>query len=347
MSDLPRIGWIIAGDMNLASSRLQGYRVKEYLAQSSFECEIAAANASSLPKGYSFRFFRLLTRILRRGYSGVIFQKPDWMMFKLSEILRLNGVRTAAVQCDPFPGDYDRYFDAVILTTERLRDNLNLPNAQVIDDMLEVPPSLCKGNYEPCAERLRLVWVGQGMPSFTQDFFQQLVSHPLIADAVEVVTIGRGDWVTRQWSLETVHDEILSCDIAIIPLPELEWASSKSTNRLTQFMALGMPTIASPIDSYKQIYLDGSTFLLANSIDEFAQSIRILQDSERRMKIGKAARAFAWENYSPAVIGPLWHKALSELLSTRDRIPNANYHTRLLGAVCGLWARLAGPSESV
>lgn len=31
-----------------------------------------------------------------------------WKMFKLSEMLRMNGIRTAAIQCDSFLGDYRR-----------------------------------------------------------------------------------------------------------------------------------------------------------------------------------------------------------------------------------------------
>lgn len=342
MKRLPRVGWILAGDLDLASSRIQGYRVKEYLSRCNHECHIVAINASKISKGYSKSFFDILLGTLRGGYQAIVFQKPDWMMFKLSELLRLNGVRTVAVQCDPFPGDYERYFDLVIVTTDKLRDTLKLPQARVIDDMLEVPTSFYKRDYNATSQRLRLVWIGQGMPTFTQDFFRQLLSHPLVADTIEVVTIGRGDWVTLQWSLDTVYNDILSCDIAVIPLPETEWASSKSTNRLTQFMALGMPTIVSPIDSYKRIYANGSTFALANSIQEFANAIVNLKDSRRRMMLGEAAREFAWKNYSPEVIGPTWENEILNLLEMPNETERVRLHTRLMGSICGALARRAG-----
>lgn len=335
-----RIGWVLSGNEKLASSRLQGTRVQQYLASRGVPAEIAALDAGELTNTYTSEFFRLAHRLLKARYDAVFFQKPSWMMFKLSEMLRLNGVRTAAIQCDPFPGDYHAYFDRVVVTTERLREILKLPDARVIDDMLEVPQTIQKIDYESASDKVRLVWVGQGMPTFVQNFFTQLAAHPLLSGQVEVVTIGRGTWVTRQWTLETVYDDILACDIAVIPLPESDWASAKSTNRLTQFMAMGMPTVASPIDSYRKIFSDQGTFVLARTIDDFAQAIHRLRDASARREMGLTARAFAWAHYAPDTIGPLWLTEVEQLLQARPSGRAPKLHTQVMGRFMGALSRL-------
>ena len=158
----PKIGWLLTGDFSLASSRLQGFRINEHLTTRGFDSQIVANNFGKYEKGYSIRFFSLARKILRARLDIVFFQKPGWMMFKMSEILRLRGVRTVAIQCDPFPGDYGEYFDKTILTSEELKKQLHLKDADVIDDMIEVPAQVYKQSYTKQSDNLRVVWVGQG-----------------------------------------------------------------------------------------------------------------------------------------------------------------------------------------
>lgn len=337
-----RIGWVLSGDCQLASSRLQGYRIHDYLLDQGLASEIAAVNTGQMKNAYSLEFFRLLARLLHARYHAVVFQKPEWMMFKLSEMLRVNGVRTAAIQCDPFPGDYAAYFDRVAVTSHRLRLALGLTDARIIDDMLEVPRTLYKQDYAAAGDRLRLVWVGQGMVGYTREFFARLVEHPRLAGRLEIITIGRGDWVTRPWSMDSVYRDILDGDVAVIPLPESEWASTKSTNRLTQFMALGMPTVASPIDSYLRIHQHGAPFQLARDLDEFAQAIDALGAEARRRELGRAARDYAWSHYAPEAIGPLWRAEMEQLCALPPGKRDIKPHTQIMGRLMGAWRMLPG-----
>lgn len=336
---LPRIGWLLSGDFSLASSRLQGYRIHEYLTKHGFDSRIIADGFSRYEKGYSQTFFTIARRILQDRLDIVFFQKPEWMMFKLSEILRVNRVKTAAIQCDPFPGDYSAYFDQVILTTDQLRETLGIQKARIIDDMHEVPFDVYKRGYACQTDKLRLVWTGQGMAAFVNDFFKQLSNHPLLDGQVEVVTIGPSDWASVRWSHDSVYENILSCDIAVIPLPQSDWASTKSTNRLTQFMALGMPTVASPINSYLQIARKSAPFLTAKDVDGFAIAIDSLKTVSARSEMGTAARQFAWANYSPDVIGPLWANEVKQLLATHNApVRGVKLHTKIMGTLIGALA---------
>lgn len=339
-----RIGWVLTGGLSLASSRLQGHRIHDYLVTEGYDSHIIAENFGAHEKNYSRMFFATARRILRMRCDIVFFQKPGWMMFKMSEILRLRGVRTIAIQCDPFSGDYARYFDATILTSEELKQQLDVPNAYVIDDMLEVPRQIHKTDYAARSEQLRVVWVGQGTgpggKKFIEPFFQALGQHPLIAGRTELITISRGDWATYQWSLETVYDQLCRCDVAIIPLPEDAWVNAKSTNRLTMLMALGMPTIISPIPSYQRIARADENCMIARRIDEFAAAIEQCRDEAIRTRLGMAGRALAFAHYAPEVIGPAWIKVIQDTQLAARNESSADLRTRVIGGLVGLSALL-------
>jgi len=344
VSSTYKIGWILTGDYSFASSRLQGYRIHDYLTAQGCDSNIIADSFGQYETGYSPTFFSVLRKILHNHLDVVFFQKPGWMMFKMSEILRLRGIKTIAIQCDPFPGDYGHYFDATVLTTEELKQQLKIPNAYVIDDMLEVPLQVHKETYTAQSERLRVVWVGQGTGSggrkFIEPFLNQLAQNPKIANNIEFVTISRGTWATHEWSLGTVYKLICDCDMAIIPLPEDNWANAKSANRLTMFMALGMPTIVSPVPSYLRIIQPGENSLLARTPDEFVTAIELYRNEERRKKLGSAGRELAINHFSPETLGPEWVKVIDETWQTPHAKPTSNTTTRLMSRLLQTAARL-------
>lgn len=335
-----RIGWILTGGLSLASSRLQGHRIHDHLIATGYDSHIVTENFGAYEKNYSRMFFATARRILRMRCNIVFFQKPGWMMFKMSEMLRLRGVKTIAIQCDPFPGDYGHYFDATIVTSEELKHQLGIPSAHVIDDMLEVPATVYKHDYAAPSDRLRVAWVGQGTgpagKQFIQPFIQQLAQHPLLVGRTDFITISRGEWATHQWSLETVYDQLCECDVAVIPFPEDNWVNAKSTNRLTMLMALGLPTVISPIPSYQRIARPDENCISARSVDEFAAAIERCRDETLRARLGTAGRALALAHYAPTIIGPAWLEVIHHTLRTTDNWPASNLRTRLISTVVGL-----------
>ena len=75
-------------------------------------------------------------------------------------------------------------------------------------------------------------------------------------------------------------------------------------------LALGMPTIISPIPSYMRIAQPGRNCLLARNTDEYAQAIETYLDEHLRERIGKAGRLTVLEQYSPEVLGLEWVKVI-------------------------------------
>jgi glycosyltransferase involved in cell wall biosynthesis len=100
----------------------------------------------------------------------------------------------------------------------------------------------------------------------------------------------------------TEDSEILSVqamDIGIMPLPDEPWARGKSGYKLVQYMACGLPVVASPVGVNATIVEEGRTGLLATDLAQWRDALtRLIDDPNLRAAMGQAGRARAVEAYS-------------------------------------------------
>ena len=110
------------------------------------------------------------------------------------------------------------------------------------------------------------------------------------------------------WDIRTVYQEILECDIGIIPWAKIGLDQKvKSVNRLVMFMALGLPVIASPIPSYLKIIRHGENGFIAKTSSEWMDYIIFLRDNpEKRKEIGENARADVLHRFSKEKQGEVY-----------------------------------------
>lgn len=118
------------------------------------------------------------------------------------------------------------------------------------------------------------------------------------------------------WSEEAEVRAVASADIGILPLPGDEESRSRCGVELLQFMACGLPSIASPVGENTTL-LDGGAGLLARTPEEWEVSLLSLlrHDAERRA-MGGRARARAVDKYSVAALYPAWRSALESALTS-------------------------------
>ena len=65
------------------------------------------------------------------------------------------------------------------------------------------------------------------------------------------------------WSAETEVDDLRALDVGLLPLPETPWTRRKLYLKLVQYMALGLPTVATPLGANTTMIEPGRTGLLA------------------------------------------------------------------------------------
>lgn len=125
-------------------------------------------------------------------------------------------------------------------------------------------------------------------------------------DRVAIKVIGDGNYVNDAlgikglpWKKETELSDLNSFDIGIMPLPDDEWAKGKCGLKGLQYMALEIPTIMSPVGVNTTIIHDGGNgFLAATDEDWINKASMLIDDSELRMKMGKAGRQTVIDHYS-------------------------------------------------
>lgn len=109
----------------------------------------------------------------------------------------------------------------------------------------------------------------------------------------------------RDWNLDTELKEIYNFDIGIMPLTDDEWSRGKSATKLLQYMAAGIPAVASPVGVNSEIIKDGINGFLAENKEAWIEKISMLIDNkELCLKITENARKDVERFYSVQANAP-------------------------------------------
>lgn len=108
-----------------------------------------------------------------------------------------------------------------------------------------------------------------------------------------------------KWELEREVQDFQSLDVGLYPIdPKLygeKWVAGKSGFKAIQYMAVGIPFVASPVGAIKEIGQAGVTHLHATTNDEWREALKLLlSNAELRQEMGAAGRDYVVENYSLA-----------------------------------------------
>jgi len=118
----------------------------------------------------------------------------------------------------------------------------------------------------------------------------------------------------QEWSLEREVKDFQSCDIGVYPLWDDDWSKGKCGFKAIQFMAVGVPVIASKIGVNRGIIQDGVNGFLAASEQEWCDKLALLlKNPDLRREIGLAGRKTVEERYSLDVNAPKLLHALQDI----------------------------------
>ena len=118
------------------------------------------------------------------------------------------------------------------------------------------------------------------------------------------------------WSEETERELLPRCHAGIMPLPADDaFAAGKSAYKLLQYLAAGIPSIASPVGENRVVVRPGETGFLAASPAEWKQAFQtIIADEKFRAELAAASRAesdkYSVRRYAP-VIATFFEKSFS------------------------------------
>ena len=115
------------------------------------------------------------------------------------------------------------------------------------------------------------------------------------ADAARVPFKGAA---IRPWSFDTEVAELHRFSIGIMPHPEGEWMRGKCALKALQYMACGIPCVATPFGAALDFIRHGENALFAATTDEWSHAFTQLADPGLRQRLGARGRETVEQGYA-------------------------------------------------
>jgi glycosyltransferase involved in cell wall biosynthesis len=104
------------------------------------------------------------------------------------------------------------------------------------------------------------------------------------------------EWV--RWTPDGERAALSELDLGILPLEDSELHRAKEPFKLKEYMACGLPVVASPVGHVPTVIEEGREGLFARTPEEWAgQLITLIEDPELRARLGARGRALVVERY--------------------------------------------------
>lgn len=186
---------------------------------------------------------------------------------------------------------------------QRARDS-GAPRVEVVPTVID----LIHYPYQPKVSANvipRIVWIGS--PSTAQ--YLQILREPLqeLTKHHEFVLriIGGGavelpgvQVEVLPWSEGTEAENISACDIGVMPLLDSPWERGKCGYKLIQYMACGLPVVASKVGANVDIVREGENGFLVETTNEwFAALDQLLKDGSLQKRLGRVGRQCVEDTY--------------------------------------------------
>lgn len=182
------------------------------------------------------------------------------------------------------------------------------PNVAVVPTVVDCGNYLPRKMEQPSSRPLRIGWMGS--PSTSSHL--QIVEPALRRLAytypgqVEFGFFGNPSYSpdfpyskSQPFRLDSEISDLQSLDVGLMPLRDSEWARGKCAFKAIQYMASGIPVVASPVGITCDLIQHGTNGLLADSPEEwFSQLERLLLDAALRAHLGAAGRRTVEQSYS-------------------------------------------------
>lgn len=165
-------------------------------------------------------------------------------------------------------------------------------------------------------------WIGSPVTAKYLDLVCPALAEVCKNGKARVVLVGSGQVQlgdvpveVRPWSEETEVEEVRNFDIGIMPLPDEPWERGKCGYKLIQYMACGLPVVASPVGVNKQIVEHGVNGFLAPDVNGWIEALNTLcSNPSLRRVLGQAGRDKVEKHFCVQVTAPRLASILRSVL---------------------------------
>lgn len=216
----------------------------------------------------------------------------------------------------------------VIVGNDYLADRANKAGAgrvETLPSVVDVHRYAPKQPHHHTDSPLRIGWIGSPVTAPYLEVISDAVNLFSLETNIHIVLIGAGNTnpfpgirtVFLPWNEERERSIGQEFDIGVMPLVDGPFERGKCGYKLVQYMAAGLPVVASPVGVNSQIVTPGSTGYLAASTHEWLEALRKLgSDVELRLKMGQSGRHKAEQMYNLQGTAP----KLLDLLSSARKV---------------------------
>jgi glycosyltransferase involved in cell wall biosynthesis len=169
-------------------------------------------------------------------------------------------------------------------------------------------------------------WIGSPSTAHYLDIVTPVLQKLASSYTFRAVAIGaRPDqvagtpFVSVPWAVATEVEELGQIDIGIMPLVDSPWERGKCGYKLIQYMALGIPVVASPVGVNRQIVEEGSNGYLASDEDSWSRGLAcLLESGDLRSKLGARGREIVEARYTLQVQAPILSDLIAATIGSRS-----------------------------
>jgi glycosyltransferase involved in cell wall biosynthesis len=124
---------------------------------------------------------------------------------------------------------------------------------------------------------------------------------------------------TLPWSEATEAELLSRCDVGIMPLPDQPWERGKCGLKLIQYMASGLPVVASPVGANTEIVEEGVNGFLATDCASWISALtRLREDPALCARLGNSGRRKAGQFYSLEAMAPRLVRLIENTLNRQE-----------------------------
>ncbi len=166
----------------------------------------------------------------------------------------------------------------------------------------------------------QLVWIGSHSTIGYLDLIRDALADAAKAvPGLRLTIIADRTWADAplpvdvvEWSSESESPALAAADIGIAPTPDDRWTRGKCGFKIIQYMAAGLPVVASPVGANRVIVRQGSTgYIAETSADWTARLIELASNPQRRAEFGAAGRSDVWSIYNLSRAADFWADLLT------------------------------------
>jgi glycosyltransferase involved in cell wall biosynthesis len=208
-------------------------------------------------------------------------------------------------------------YSAVVCGSRNLADYYSQysPNVSVVPTAVD--PDRYAGITREPSPVVRIGWVGTPLNRYHVEILGPALTKLARQRRFELILVGLNeplDWRLPairyiEWNLQEELKFFSQFDIGVMPLKDTAFARGKCAFKLIQYMAAGLPVVASPVGANCEVVQDGINGFLARTDAEWTSRLRqLIDDAALRERMGSNGRVVVRESYSAQGLWPVYSR---------------------------------------